>query len=300
LTGSSAATRLRASSSFAAAALGWTPGELLHDNPRGATYGYPDGRTEHKYYDHKGTKRFRQTGVQSQTATLYKAAEVEAANARGEVIHLCEGAKDVRAIEAAGGIATTAPQGGDNFHLVDVTPLHGANVKAIVDKDQTGDKWGRKVRDALKDKAASLEFLQAKTGKDAAGHSLDEFQPYLPPDAGQHDQEDQDVRSLLPRIDWHALWADEEEEEEEFISYPLIPRRRLIAIYSSPKVGKSLLMLELAAAVSCGRTVLGHTPLIAMVIDTMGPGTQVVKEPRPRTYGPYAKLRDPSQNSGSR
>jgi AAA domain len=168
----------------------------------------------------------------------------------------------VRAIEAAGGIATTAPQGGDNFHLVDVTPLHGANVKAIVDKDQTGDKWGRKVRDALKGKAASLEFLQAKTGKDAAdhiaaGHSLGEFQPYLPPDAGQHDQEDQDVRSLLPRIDWHALWAD---EEEEFISYPLIPRRRLIAIYSSPKVGKSLLMLELAAAVSCGRTVLGHTP----------------------------------------
>jgi hypothetical protein len=251
-----------------AAALGWTPGELLHDDPRGATYVYPDGRTEHKYYDHKGAKRFRQTGVKGETTRLYKADEIKAANVRGDTIYLCEGVKDVRAVEAAGGIATTAPQGGDNFHLVDVSPLHGGNVKAIVDKDRTGDKWGRKVRDALKGKANSLEFLQAKTGKDAAdhiaaGHTLEDFEPYIPPDpeppdAGQQDKEDQDVRSLLPRIDWHALWANE--EEEEFISYPLIPRRRLIAIYSSPKVGKSLLMLELAAAVSCGRTVLGHTP----------------------------------------
>ena len=39
-------------------------------------------------------------------------------------------------------------------------------------------------------------------------------------------------------------------------------------------------------------------PLIAMVIDTMGPGTQVVKEPRPRTFGPYAKLRDPEPELG--
>ena len=38
--------------------------------------------------------------------------------------------------------------------------------------------------------------------------------------------------------------------------------------------------------------------LIAMVIDTMGPGTQVVKEPRPRTFGPYAKLRDPEPELG--
>jgi hypothetical protein len=35
-----------------------------------------------------------------------------------------------------------------------------------------------------------------------------------------------------------------------------------------------------------------------MVIDTMGPGTQVVKEPRPRTFGPYAKLRDPEPELG--
>ena len=66
------------------------------------------------------------------------------------------------------------------------------------------------------------------------------------------------VRDNLPRIDWHALWADE--SEEEWIIEPILPARRLVALYSPPKVGKSLLMLELAAAVAAGRPVLGVVP----------------------------------------
>jgi hypothetical protein len=38
--------------------------------------------------------------------------------------------------------------------------------------------------------------------------------------------------------------------------------------------------------------------VVAMVADIMGPGTQIVKEPRPRTFGPYAKLRDPEPELG--
>lgn len=66
------------------------------------------------------------------------------------------------------------------------------------------------------------------------------------------------VLEHLPIIDWEALWADE--SEEEWIVEPLLPARRLVALYSAPKVGKSLLMLELAAAVAMGATVLGVTP----------------------------------------
>lgn len=62
----------------------------------------------------------------------------------------------------------------------------------------------------------------------------------------------------LPRLDWHALFADE--SEEEWIVEPLLPARRLVALYSAPKVGKSLLMLEIAVAVATGREVLGTTP----------------------------------------
>jgi hypothetical protein len=61
----------------------------------------------------------------------------------------------------------------------------------------------------------------------------------------------------LQRVDWHELWAAE--TDEEWILEPLLPARRQVAMYSAPKVGKSLLMLEIAAGISCGRSVLGTT-----------------------------------------
>ena len=81
-----------------------------------------------------------------------------------------------------------------------------------------------------------------------------------PEEVEQAEQADETniVLRLLPRLDWHALWGDE--EEEEWLLYPLIPARRLIALFSAAKVGKSLLMLEIAAALSSGRKVLGHDP----------------------------------------
>jgi hypothetical protein len=63
------------------------------------------------------------------------------------------------------------------------------------------------------------------------------------------------VRRLLPQLDWHALWADE--DVEDWILEPLLPARRLVAIYSPPKVGKSLLSLEMAVAISRASSVLG-------------------------------------------
>jgi len=63
------------------------------------------------------------------------------------------------------------------------------------------------------------------------------------------------VRERLPLLDWHELWT--RESTEEWIVEPLLPARRLVALYSAPKVGKSLLMLELAVAIARGTRVLG-------------------------------------------
>ena len=63
------------------------------------------------------------------------------------------------------------------------------------------------------------------------------------------------IRERLPTLDWQALWDDD--STEEWIIEPLLPARRLVALYSAPKVGKSLLMLELAVAICTGRPVLG-------------------------------------------
>ena len=79
-----------------------------------------------------------------------------------------------------------------------------------------------------------------------------------PAEEASSDAASQWVSQHLQEIDWHALWADQ--TEEEWIIEPLLPARRLVALYSAPKVGKSLLMLELAAAVATGRPVLGTTP----------------------------------------
>lgn len=66
------------------------------------------------------------------------------------------------------------------------------------------------------------------------------------------------VEDRLPRLDWEQLWADE--TDEQWILEPLLAIGRAIVVYSAPKVGKSLLMLEMAAGIATGRRVLGETP----------------------------------------
>lgn len=100
-----------------------------------------------------------------------------------------------------------------------------------------------------------------------------ELPPWLVdnPSAGLVPEEDlqaQYVLSSLPALDWHQLWADE--SEEEWIAYPLLPARRLVALYSAPKVGKSLLLLELAAGMASGRELLGNPagpPRVVLYVD---------------------------------
>ena len=67
------------------------------------------------------------------------------------------------------------------------------------------------------------------------------------------------IRKRFPILDWRELW-DAEDDEDEWIVEPILPARRLVALFSAPKVGKSLLMLEVAVRVSQGAYVLGVTP----------------------------------------
>lgn len=56
-------------------------------------------------------------------------------------------------------------------------------------------------------------------------------------------------------IDWGALWADP--GVLEWLCEPVLPAGRLVALYSPPKVGKSLLALEMSLAISRGTRLLG-------------------------------------------
>jgi hypothetical protein len=66
------------------------------------------------------------------------------------------------------------------------------------------------------------------------------------------------LRKRFTPLNWLDLWADD--TKEEWILEPLLPARRLVALFSPPKVGKSLLMLEIAVGIACGTAVLGQVP----------------------------------------
>ena len=235
----------------------------LYDDPRGQEYRYGDGRTVRRREGRRpGEKRFHQTGNTQGRPILYRDTAVREAVAAGRTVYVVEGEKDVHAVESTGAVATTSPMGAASAHKTDWTPLAGADVVVVADRDDKGADYARTVVGILRDiGAASVRTVEARTGKDAAdhltaGHDLDDLVPVTHDDTPG----DLDPRDLFPTLDWHELWAQENDEAEDWIIEPLVPARRLISVYSAPKVGKSLLMLEVAAGIATGRPVLGGTP----------------------------------------
>ena len=65
-----------------------------------------------------------------------------------------------------------------------------------------------------------------------------------------------DPLDALHLIDWSTFW--DQEPEQEWIAEPLIPKGRSVALVAPGKAGKSLLLLDVAAAVATGRPILGR------------------------------------------
>jgi 5S rRNA maturation endonuclease (ribonuclease M5) len=189
-------------------ALGLTKRDLFDDH-NGVDYRYEDGRNAHRTWD----KRFWQTGNTNGhgTTQLYRLTEVKSAVFDSKTIWLVEGEKDCHAIEVLGEVATTAPMGATNFHKVDASPLRGAKIKAIVDKDDRGEEWAKQVRDKLDGQAETVEFYQAKIGKDAAdhiaaGYGLDDFESVGSPGEATALRLVEAVDVIISRV--RFLWAN--------------------------------------------------------------------------------------------
>lgn len=146
------------------AALGLTLGDL-YDEPRGAAYRYDDGRVVHRSPD----KRFRQSNTEGRPS-LYRLGKVTAAVAAGQTVYLCEGEKDVHALESVGLVATTSPMGSANWSKVDPSPLAGATVVIVADNDEPGRRYAAEAKASLDQMGATVTMVTARTGKDAADH----------------------------------------------------------------------------------------------------------------------------------
>lgn len=164
------------------AALGLTKTDL-YDNPAGARYDYRDAagkvlRTVHR----SPQKDFRQSGDTKGRAPLYRLSVVTQAVQDGTTVYVCEGEKDVHAVESLGAVATTSPMGAGNAHRADWTPLAGAHVVLVPDRDDGGKRYASDVLALLDGKAASARVALPRVGNDAAdhvaaGYGLEELEP---------------------------------------------------------------------------------------------------------------------------
>lgn len=220
----------------------------------------PDGRKIYKDAL-KGVRR-----------VLFGLAELRSAVIAGgrRYAYLPEGEKDVLRLRALGEPATTWIEGAwtgarPKWRPEYTEQLRAAGVSDVIiirDRDDAGHATSAWLKAELEGAGFNVIIKQSivdAKGADVSDHldarrTLDELEQVDDP---AEPEGEPDILLLLPRIDWHELWADD--GDEEWILYPLIPNRRGIAIYSPAKIGKSLLMLEIAVCLSLAKKVLGHT-----------------------------------------
>lgn len=146
---------------------------MAYDQPHGTTYEYPDGLRVSR----SPAKDIRQHGHKGGRHPLWRAEEVAGYAKQGHPVFLVEGEKDAAVLWACGYAATTAPGGGGNLHsTLDAdaaeATLSGANVIAVTDRDNVGDKWRSQVAELLSAAAGSLTVARAAGEAHDAGDAV--------------------------------------------------------------------------------------------------------------------------------
>jgi hypothetical protein len=218
----------------------------LYDEPK-VKYDYGNGYQVTRETDRKV---FRQRGKPRGPTPLYRTDRLAAAVAAGRTVYLVEGEEDVHAIEASGGVGTTAPMGAGNFAQADLTPLTGADVVAVVDLDEAGDAWARTVVELVGPITDNLLLMQGRHGKDfsdhyAAGGTLDDLQPYTDPQIAATLQE-------FPRLDIAAMLTDADTAVREWVVERFVPAGVSVSVVAKAGSMKTLLVQSVAVAVASG------------------------------------------------
>ena len=102
-----------------------------------------------------------------------------------KTIFICEGEKDVHALESVGQVATCNSGGAGKWEADFARIFQGAIVVIIADKDKPGEDHALDVKEKLGKAPLSVSIVQAKKGKDAfdhlaAGLGVEAFIPFHP------------------------------------------------------------------------------------------------------------------------
>jgi len=234
----------------------WTP-----NGPAIAVYDYTDEegtllyqvvRAAGKKFSQRVPDRKRKTGwrwkLGDTRRVLYRLPKVIEALRDGEMIYVCEGEKDVHAIEAAGATATCNSGGAGKWQPEFAEVLRDAIVVIIADKDEPGQAHARQVRASLAGIAAASEIVEAAGEcKDAADHLADgrtlaEFEVTTPADDGEKPDLAPDLYEFLAVVD----------PPDEWVIPGILERGDRLIWTGYEGLGKSVLTRQLAVCAAAG------------------------------------------------
>lgn len=112
----------------------------------------------------------------------------------------------------------------------------------------------------------------------------------------QHDTEQDnivatvgDITTMYPILHWPTVW-EQTPDDVEWLAYPLLERGRLYSLYSPAKAGKSLLTLDICAALATGNSALGQPagdPVTVLYVDLENSPADLVDRLQAFGYGPH-------------
>jgi 5S rRNA maturation endonuclease (ribonuclease M5) len=176
---------------------------------------------------------------------IFRLPEVIAAVAAGEPVFVCEGEKDVQAIERAGHVATCNSGGAGKWRAEYDSVFANADVVIVADIDEPGQRHARQVKDHLSPVASRVRIVEAVEGKDAADHlaagrSVEEFAVTWP---GEDDGPE-----LAP--DLYEFLAGS--ESYDWIVPGLLERGDRLILTGFEGLGKSTMTQQLAVMMAAG------------------------------------------------
>ena len=238
-------------------------------------YRYPGGRINRRRTNADGRKRFTQSG--SKDLSLFLADKIPAGC---PLVFLTESEKAALAIWAMGAVAVAT---GGAMRRCDMTPLRGADVSVVVDRDSAGLRWAKRQQHALDGIAAKVLFVRCPLDiahADVVEHidngfnldQLEEFDPYAiydeepPPDEPPADEPPADEPPQAANNDTSAaipepkLWRATDlrpTAQPRWLAKNRIPRAAVSLIIGEEGIGKSLLWVWLTAAITTGQELPG-------------------------------------------
>ena len=210
------------------------------------------------------------TGLNGREAPLF---DVHKLSKSTETLFFVEGEKDVMTLQNMGFVATTTPNGGgqakwlasfDNY-------LHGWDIIVLTDNDDVGKKYGQFVASHVVSIASSVKIIPALEiySKVQQKGDISDIVAEIGTDATKKalssavvNAKNYQETGVLSEFGFYRLCelTEEEKKPPEFIVEGMIPVG-MTFLSGMPKIRKSFLALQLAAAVANGSDFLGHKTL---------------------------------------